>query len=117
VAQILALWPGVSRSLVTILAAIFVGLSIRAAVEFSFLLGFVTLTMATLYEAATNGAELVDTFGLLDPFIGFVAAFVSAVIAIRWMVAYLERHDLSIFGWYRLVIAAITLVLLATDVI
>jgi undecaprenyl-diphosphatase len=117
VAQILALWPGTSRSLVTILAAIFLGLSIRAAVEFSFLLGFVTLTIATLYEAATNGADLLDTYGVLDPLLGFLAAFVSAVVAIRWMVAYLERHDLSIFGWYRLAIAAITLVLLATDVI
>jgi undecaprenyl-diphosphatase len=46
-----------------------------------------------------------------------VFAFVSAVIAIRWMVSYLRRHGLEIFGWYRLVIAGIALVLLLTDAV
>jgi undecaprenyl-diphosphatase len=117
IAQVLALWPGTSRSLVTILAALLVGLNIVAAVEFSFLLGFLTLAVATGYEALKNGGNLVDTYGLANPLIGFVVAFVAAVAAIKWMVAYLERHDLSIFGWYRIGIAGLTLVLLATNVI
>jgi undecaprenyl-diphosphatase len=116
-AQVVALWPGTSRSLVTILAALFVGLNIVAAVEFSFLLGFVTLAAATGYEALKHGGNLVDTYGILNPLIGFVVAFVSAAFAIKWLVAYLQRHDLSIFGWYRIAVAAVTLVLLATDVI
>jgi undecaprenyl-diphosphatase len=116
-AQVVALWPGTSRSLVTILAALFVGLNIVAAVEFSFLLGFVTLAAATGYEALKNGGNLVDTYGILNPLIGFVVAFVSAALAIRWLVSYLQRHDLSIFGWYRIAVAAVTLVLLATNVI
>jgi undecaprenyl-diphosphatase len=116
-AQILALWPGTSRSLVTILAALALGWSMGAALEFSFLLGLATLTAATAFEAVTNGGELVDTFGVVDPLIGFLAAFVSAVIAVRWLVAYLNRHGLELFGWYRIGIAGIALVLLATGVL
>ncbi len=66
-AQILALWPGTSRSLVTILAALFLGMSMSAALEFSFLLGLATLSAATLFEALKHGGELVDTYGLLEP--------------------------------------------------
>jgi undecaprenyl-diphosphatase len=116
-AQVLALWPGTSRSLVTIAAALFVGLGIAAAVEFSFLLGFVTLAAATAYEALKHGSLMVHAYGIADPLIGLAVAFVSAAIAIKWMVAYLQRHDLSIFGWYRIAIALVTIVLLATNAI
>jgi undecaprenyl-diphosphatase len=113
-AQIIALWPGSSRSLVTILAALALGLSMSAALEFSFLLGLATLTAATAFETLKHGGELVDTYGLLNPFIGFVAAFVSAVIAVRWLVGYLNRHGLELFGWYRIGIAALGFVLVLT---
>jgi undecaprenyl-diphosphatase len=117
VAQVLALWPGTSRSLVTIIAALFIGLDMIAAVEFSFLLGFVTLGAATAFETLKNGKDLVDAYGVMNPLIGFLVAFVAALVAIRWMITYLQRHDLSIFGWYRLAIAAVTIVLLATKTI
>jgi undecaprenyl-diphosphatase len=116
-AQVLALWPGTSRSLVTILAALFVGMSMAAALEFSFLLGLATLTAATAFEALKHGDELVDTYGLLDPIIGFVVAFVSAVVAVRWLVGYLNRHGLELFGWYRIGVAAIALLLVITGVL
>jgi undecaprenyl-diphosphatase len=116
-AQVIALWPGTSRSLVTILAALAVGLSVGAAIEFSFLLGLLTLGAATAFDLLRHGKELFDAYGYLNPFIGFVFAFVSAVIAIRWMVLYLQRHSLEIFGWYRLVIAAVVLVLLITNAV
>lgn len=117
VVQAVALWPGVSRSLVTILAALFCGLVMRDALEFSFLLGLVVLTGATLYEAASNGGELIDTFGIVDPLVGFAVAFVSAVVSVRWLVGYLGRHGLDIFGWYRIGLALVALVLLATGVL
>ena len=60
---------------------------------------------------------MVDAYGYVHPLIGFVFAFVSAVIAIRWMVTYLRRHGLQIFGWYRLGIAAVVLVLLITNAV
>jgi undecaprenyl-diphosphatase len=116
-AQSLALWPGTSRSLVTILAALALGYSMHASVEFSFLLGLLTLSAATAYDALRHGGEMFDTYGVASPLLGFVVAFLAAVVAIRWMVRYLERHGLALFGWYRLVIAAIGLVLLATGVV
>ena len=66
-AQVLALWPGVSRSLVTIAGGLFVGLSVSAAVEFSFLLGLVTLGAATIYEAIRQGHLIVQSFGVDRP--------------------------------------------------
>jgi len=116
-AQTVALWPGTSRSMVTILAALAVGLSTDAALEFSFLLGLLTLGAATAFEALKHGKELVDTYGVLNPIIGFVVAFVTALLAVRWMVGYVRRHGLAIFGWYRLAVAAVVLVLLATGVV
>ena len=116
-AQVLALWPGTSRSLVTIVAALLLGLSMSAAVEFSFLLGFATLTAATGYEMLTSGKLMIDTFGIAVPLLGFVVAFGAAVLSIRWMVTYLSRHDLSIFGWYRIGVALIVVGLLAAHTI
>jgi undecaprenyl-diphosphatase len=116
-AQVIALWPGTSRSMVTIVAALLLGLSMAAAIEFSFLLGVITLGAATAYSVVKDGALMVDTFGLLTPLVGFAVALVAAWISVRWMVTYLQRHSLAIFGWYRLAIAALTIVLLATHAI
>lgn len=101
-AQAVAMWPGTSRSLVTILAALALGYSMAAAVEFAFLLGLVTLGGATVYEALGSSGSIIDAFGLLAPALGFLAAFVSAAIAVKWMVAYLQTRSLAIFGWYRI---------------
>lgn len=116
-AQSLALWPGVSRSLVTLIAALAVGLSMAAAIEFSFLLGLLTLSAATFLDLGKHGGELVDSFGLLAPSVGLVCAFVTAIIAVRWMVGYLNTHSLAVFGWYRLAIGGVAVVLLATNVL
>ncbi len=112
-AQVAALWPGTSRSLATILGALLVGVGMAAAVEFSFILGFVTLTAATVYSLLKDGGDLFEQFGYLDPLVGLLSAFFFAVIAIKWMILYLENHSLAIFGWYRLLIAAVALGLLA----
>jgi undecaprenyl-diphosphatase len=116
-AQIAALWPGTSRSLATILGALLVGVAMPVAVEFSFLLGFGTLTAATLFTLVKDGDTMVEEFGLFDPLVGAVFAFGSAMLAIRWLVTYLQRHDLSIFAWYRFAVAGVAIVLLATGAI
>lgn len=116
-AQCLALWPGTSRSLATILAALLLGVSMSAAVEFSFLLGFLTLSAATAFKLLKDGGALVEQFGILNPVIGAVFAFASAVAAIRWMIGYLRHHDLSIFAWYRFAAAFLAIGLLAANVI
>ena len=111
-AQVAALWPGTSRSLVTILAALALGLTLAAAVEYSFLLGFFILGGATSYEMLTSGAKMISAFGLAMPLLGVGVAFVAAVLAMRWMVGYLTSHGLAIFGWYRIAAATILSALL-----
>ncbi len=112
--QALAVWPGVSRSMITIIGAVLVGLSLRAAVEFSFLLGLLTLTAATAWAGLGGGAELIDTFGVTTPLIGLVIAFVSAMAAVKWMVAWLNDKGFELFGWYRIAIGILAFGLLAT---
>lgn len=108
IAQAVALWPGVSRSLVTIVAALLLGMAMSSAVEFSFLLGAVTLTAASLFDLLKHGQELLDRFGLATPLLALTAAFVAGLIAVRWMITYLQRHPLTIFGWYRVGVALLT---------
>lgn len=105
VAQCLAMWPGVSRSLITIVGGVLVGLSLPAAVELSFLLGVITLTAATAYDALKHGPEMLATYGAVPLLIGFGAAWLSAVLAVQWMVGYLKSHGMEIFGWYRVLLA------------
>jgi len=111
-AQCVAMWPGVSRSLATILGGIMVGLSTPAAVEFSFLLGVVTLGAATLFDAIQHGQEMLEAFNALALLLGLATAFLSAVVSVKWMVNYLNRHGLEIFGYYRVGIAVLAAALM-----
>ena len=110
--QCLAMWPGTSRSLVTILGGLLVGLSLPAAVEFAFLLGLVTLSAATVYKGMKMGDGLVHAYGVPVILAGFAMATVSAAIAVKWMVAWLNRHGLSLFAWWRFAAAAVAAALL-----
>ncbi len=112
-AQAFALWPGTSRSLVTILAGLFLGLNVAAAVELSFLLGLLTLGAATAYEALKHGSLMVDAYGVGRPLLGLVAALVAAFIAVKWMITWLQSRGLAVFGWYRLAAAGALVILLA----
>jgi undecaprenyl-diphosphatase len=111
-AQCLALWPGTSRSLVAILGGLLAGLSLPAAVEFAFLLGLITLGAATVYKGVQLGPLMVATYGTTVLLAGFVAAWLSAAVAIKWMVGWLNRHGLSVFAWWRFAAAGLAFALL-----
>lgn len=104
-AQCIAMWPGVSRSLITIVGGVLVGLSLPAAVELSFLLGVITLGAATAKDVLKHGSEMLSAYGWAPLAAGFFAAWLSAVLAVKWMVGYLQKHGMEIFGWYRVVLA------------
>ena len=116
-AQCIAMWPGVSRSLVTIVGGLLVGLSLSAAVEFSFLLGLITLSAATGYDALKHGQVMLQVFDIFSLIVGVVFAFVAALLSVKWMVGYLNRHGLAIFGYYRIALALIAGSLLITGVL
>ena len=109
-AQAFALIPGTSRSGATIIGGLLFGLSRKAATEFSFFLAIPTLLAATGYELFKERALLsADDLGMWA--VGFVAAFVSAFLCVRWLLRYIATHDFSIFAWYRI---AFGIVVLAT---
>ena len=105
-AQCLSLWPGTSRSMVTILAAMALGLSATSAAEYSFLLALPTLGAATLFDAIHSRGVLASEVGAGALVLGFVTAAAVAALAIRGLVHYLTRHGLAPFGWYRIGLAA-----------
>lgn len=109
-AQACALIPGTSRSGSTIIGGLFFGLSRKAATEFSFFLAVPVLGSATLYQLVKERHLLSwDDLGLWV--VGFVSAFVSAFLCVRWLLRYISTHDFTIFAWYRI---AFGLVVIAT---
>ncbi|HVJ94911.1 MAG TPA: undecaprenyl-diphosphate phosphatase [Labilithrix sp.] len=109
--QCVAMWPGSSRSMCTIVAGQLVGLSTATAAEFSFLLGLPTLGAATVYEAYKS-RDVLGQIGALNVAIGLVVSFFVAWAVIAAFLAYLKRRGLMPFGAYRIVLgAAVFLVL------
>ena len=104
--QCVALWPGASRSLMAIVGGYVVGLKPWRAAEFSFLLGLPTLTGAALYKGLKAGPQMLDLLGLGPIIFGCLVAAVSAGLSVTWMIRYLTRHGLAIFGFYRIALAA-----------
>lgn len=100
--QCLALWPGTSRSLATILGGLVAGMSLVAAVEFSFLLGVITLGAATAYKSLQHGTTMLHAYGPEAIAVGVLSAWFSAVLAVRWMVTWLAKHGLGVFAWWRI---------------
>ncbi len=97
--QALALIPGVSRSGATLTTGLFLGLQRQTAARFSFLLGFPTLAIATLYEAK-DALKHPEVAGPL--LVGIVSAFIFSYLSIAWLLRFLQTQDNWVFVWYRL---------------
>jgi len=110
IAQAFALIPGTSRSGATIIGGMLFGLSRPVATEFSFFLAIPTLLAATGYELVRN-RDLLVAGDLTMIAVGFVVAFVSALLVVRWLLRYVAHHDFVPFAWYRI---AFGLVILGT---
>jgi undecaprenyl-diphosphatase len=99
--QCLALIPGTSRSGATIIGGLFFGLSRKAATEFSFFLAIPIMFAATFYDLYRNRDILqFDDAGVF--MLGFVASFVSALLAVRGLLRFISHHDFTVFAWYRI---------------
>jgi undecaprenyl-diphosphatase len=109
VAQAFALIPGTSRSGATIIGGLLFGLSRKAATEFSFFLAIPTLIIASIYDLYKH-RDLLDMATDAPYFVvGLVAAFISALLAIKGLLRYISRHDFIAFAWYRIVFGLIVI--------
>ncbi|MGE5260804.1 MAG: undecaprenyl-diphosphate phosphatase [Actinomycetota bacterium] len=103
--QSIAMIPGVSRSGATIIGGLILNLSRSTIVEFSFLLAVPTMLAATLYDLYKNAATFApQEFGVLAA--GFITSFVFALLAVKWLLAYVRTNTFIPFGIYRILVAA-----------
>ncbi len=109
--QCLAMIPGTSRSGSTIVGALLLGADKRSAAEFSFFLAMPTMAGAFAYDLYKN-RDILSAADLPIIAAGFVAAFVAAVIVVRFLLDYVSRHGYALFGWWRLVVGGAGMVAL-----
>ena len=108
--QCVAMWPGTSRSMMTIVGGYLVGLTRAKAAEFSFLLGLITLTAAAGYKCLTKWDVMKTNLELGPVLLGCLVAGASAAVSVVWLIGYLSRRGLGIFVWYRIVLSVVILI-------
>ncbi len=109
--QCLAMMPGTSRSAATIIGALLLGLSRPAAAEFSFFLAIPTMAGASLLKIVKNGLSFnAGQWGIIA--IGFVVSFLVAWLVIKLFINYIQKHDFKVFGYYRIILGIIVLMIL-----
>jgi len=111
ICQCLAMIPGVSRSGATIIGARVFRVDRATAAEFSFFLAIPTMLGAAVYDLYKNWATL-DWHGSGLIAVGFITAFVSALVVVRGFVRFISRHGFGVFAWYRIAVGALAVVLL-----
>jgi undecaprenyl-diphosphatase len=106
--QALAMIPGVSRSGATIMGGILLGLKRKTATEFSFFLAIPTIAAASFYDLLKNYSTLTfQGFELI--LIGLLTSFISAILVIKWFVAFVSKNDFTVFGIYRIILGLVIL--------
>ncbi len=114
--QCLAMIPGTSRSGATIIGGLVIGLSRKAATEFSFFLAIPTIFGATVYEL-WESRDILSADSLPMIGVGFVVSFFSALVVVRWLLQYISKHDFTAFGWYRIFFGGVILLTWATGLV
>jgi undecaprenyl-diphosphatase len=109
--QCLAMIPGTSRSGATIVGALLMGADKRSAAEFSFFLAMPTMAGAFAYDLFKN-RDLLSAADLPVIAAGFVMAFISAVIVVRFLLDYVSKHGFALFGWWRILVGGVGLIAL-----
>ena len=109
--QVLALIPGTSRSGATIVGAMIIGVGRTAAAEFTFYLSIPVMFGASLLKLIKFGFAF-TTAEAAALILGMIAAFVVSIIAIRFLMGYIKKHDFTVFGWYRIVLGILVLVMM-----
>ncbi len=107
--QCFALIPGTSRSGATIIGGLVLGLSRKAATEFSFFLSIPTIFGATVYDL-WESRDILTADNLPSIAIGFVVSFISAIFVVRWLLRFVSTNDFKGFGWYRIGFGIVVLV-------
>ena len=113
--QCLSVIPGTSRSMATIVGGMANGLTRKRAAEFSFFLAVPTMAGATLldlHDLLEADSSWATAHNLTMLFIGCVVSFVVALFAMKWFVSFLTKYGFKAFGWYRIIVGAIILVML-----
>ena len=114
--QVIAMIPGVSRSAASIIGGMQQKLTRKLAAEFSFLLAVPTMLAATVYKIfktyKIDPAILKDHHNLMTLAVGNFVAFIVAILAIRFFIGYLQKHGFRIFGYYRIVVGIILLLMM-----
>ena len=106
--QCLAMIPGVSRSGATIVGAMMLGTSKRAAAEFSFFLSMPTMAGAFAYDLYKN-RDVLDASAMGEIAVGFVVAFVAAALVVKWLLGYVSRNGYALFGWWRIIVGSVAI--------
>lgn len=112
--QCLALIPGMSRSGATIIGGMVLGLSRRAATEFSFFLSIPTIFGATVYDLYKSYDTLSVDMGPAI-LLGGVVSFISAIVVVKWLLAFVSHNDFRGFGWYRIVFGLVVIYFFGFD--
>jgi undecaprenyl-diphosphatase len=107
--QCLAMIPGTSRSGSTIVGALMLGSSRRAAAEFSFFLSMPTMAGAFAYDLYKN-RDVLDSSAMSEIAVGFVMAFITAVLVVKWVLDYVSKHGFALFGWWRIIVGVLAVV-------
>ena len=110
--QCLAMIPGTSRSGATIVGALMLGASKRAAAEFSFFLSMPTMAGAFAYDLYKN-RDVLDASALGEIAVGFVMAFLSAVLVVKWLLGYVSKHGYALFGYWRIIVGGLAVIALS----